>query len=278
MKNWLLGKDPDAGKDWRQEETGTTEDEVFGWHHRLDGHEFEQAPGVGDGQGGLACFSPWACKELDTTEQLNWTETRELLRRARPRVGAQRWGTGFSEHSWGALRPSLDTGTVQRKGRCLDDAWVSSETKGNFETQQRRGIRILWSYLSCSSASLLPHTNGWPPLLQSWDSALSTWHCNPPLEGWSPALSWEWLRAETDLTHLCNLNGWHTMSYPVTTTWPSTFNLHLAASRKMTTWTSKKQHLLASLYVYKVSLHNFFTQRYKYIYESRQIKKTVWYA
>ena len=69
----LIGKDPDSGKDWRQKK-GTTEDEMVGWHHWLDGHEFEQAPGVGDGQGSLACCSPWGHKELDTTEQLNWTE------------------------------------------------------------------------------------------------------------------------------------------------------------------------------------------------------------
>ena len=73
-KNWLIWKDPDAGKDWRREETGTTEDEMVGCHHWLDGHEFEQAPGVGDGQGGLACCSPWGQKELDTTEWLNWIE------------------------------------------------------------------------------------------------------------------------------------------------------------------------------------------------------------
>ena len=59
VKNWLLGKDPDAGKHWRQEEKGITEDEMVGWHHQLNGHEFEQAPGVGDGQGSLACCSPW---------------------------------------------------------------------------------------------------------------------------------------------------------------------------------------------------------------------------
>ena len=73
-KNWLTGKDSDAGKDWRQEEKGTTEDEMVGWHHRLDVHEFEQAPGVGDGQGSLACCSPWGHKESDMTEQLNWIE------------------------------------------------------------------------------------------------------------------------------------------------------------------------------------------------------------
>ena len=73
-KNWLVGKDPDAGKDWRQEEKGMPEDEMVGWHHQLDGHEFEQALGVGDGQGRLVYCSPWGCKELDMTEWLNWTE------------------------------------------------------------------------------------------------------------------------------------------------------------------------------------------------------------
>ena len=71
-KNWLIVKDPDAGKDWRQEEKGMTEDEIVGWPHQLNGHEFEQAPGVGDGQGGLVCCSPWGCKESHTMEQLNW--------------------------------------------------------------------------------------------------------------------------------------------------------------------------------------------------------------
>ena len=70
VKSQLIRKDPDAGKDWRQEEKGTTEDEVVGWHHWRDGHEFEQAPGVGDGQGSLLCCSPWGCIELDTTEWL----------------------------------------------------------------------------------------------------------------------------------------------------------------------------------------------------------------
>ena len=74
LKNWLIGKDPDAGKDWRQEEKGTTEDEMVGWHHWFDGHEFEQAPWVDDRQGVLACCFPWGHKESDTTERLNWTE------------------------------------------------------------------------------------------------------------------------------------------------------------------------------------------------------------
>ena len=65
VKSWLNRKDPDAGKDWRQEEKGTTEDEMVGWHHRLNGHEFEQTPGDGEGQGTLACCNPWGCKESD---------------------------------------------------------------------------------------------------------------------------------------------------------------------------------------------------------------------
>ena len=74
VTNWFIGKDPDAGKDWRWEEKGTTEDEMVGWHHQPNGHEFEQAPEVGDGQESLAGCSLWGHKKLDTTEQLNWTE------------------------------------------------------------------------------------------------------------------------------------------------------------------------------------------------------------
>ena len=74
VKSWLTGKDSDAGRDWAQKENGTTEDEMAGWQHWLDGHEFEWTLGVGDGQGGLACCSPWGRKESDMTERLNWTE------------------------------------------------------------------------------------------------------------------------------------------------------------------------------------------------------------
>ena len=72
-KSWLIWKDPDAGKDWGQEEKGTTEDEMIGWHHQHNGHEFGWTLGVGDGQGSLACCSSWGHKESDMTEWLNWT-------------------------------------------------------------------------------------------------------------------------------------------------------------------------------------------------------------
>ena len=68
---WLIGKDLDARKDWGQEEKGATEDDIVGWHHWLNGHEFEQTQGDREGQGGLVCCSPWACKELDTNERVN---------------------------------------------------------------------------------------------------------------------------------------------------------------------------------------------------------------
>ena len=78
-KSWLVGKDSDAGRDWGQEEKGTTEDEMAGWHHWLDGHEFGWTPGDDDRQGGPACCNSWGSKESDTTEQLNWTELRNVM-------------------------------------------------------------------------------------------------------------------------------------------------------------------------------------------------------
>ena len=74
VKSWLIGKDSDAGRDWGREEKGTTEDEMAGWHHWLDGRESEWTAGLGAGQGGLACCDSWGCKESDKTERLNWTE------------------------------------------------------------------------------------------------------------------------------------------------------------------------------------------------------------
>ena len=77
VKSWLIGKDSDAGRDWGQEEKGTTEDEMAGWHHWLDGRESEWTPGVGDGQGGLACCDSWGRKESDTTKRLIWCDLLE---------------------------------------------------------------------------------------------------------------------------------------------------------------------------------------------------------
>ena len=77
-KNWFTGNYSDAGKDWGQKEKAMTEDEMVGWHHWLDGHEFERSPGIGDRQGSLACYSPWGHKQLDMTEQLKWTDVMNM--------------------------------------------------------------------------------------------------------------------------------------------------------------------------------------------------------
>ena len=115
-KNWLTGKDRDAVKDWREEETGTTENVTVGWHHRLDGQEFEQALGGGDGQGSLVCCSPWGPKESDMTEWLNWI----LLRT----------GSDSSFHFWRSLFTLTNwSDTVE---------WADSEQLSGLTTQVSR--------------------------------------------------------------------------------------------------------------------------------------------
>ena len=99
-KNWLLRKVPDAGKDWRQEEKGTTEDEMVEWHHWLNGHEFEQALGGGDRQESLVCCSPWVCKELDTTEWLNWTELNSKVDGCYSFFQLHSWFVGRKPSTW----------------------------------------------------------------------------------------------------------------------------------------------------------------------------------
>ena len=85
VKSWLTGKDPDAGRDWRQEEKGTTEDEMVGWHHQLDGHEFGWPPGVGDGQGGLACCDSWVAKnQMWLSVWTELTDVKDLVRSSQP--------------------------------------------------------------------------------------------------------------------------------------------------------------------------------------------------
>ena len=93
-KSWLIGKDPDAGRDWGQEEKGTTEDEMAGWHHQLDGQEFRWTPGVGDGRGGLACCGSWGHKKSDRTEWVNWTEL------SAAKVGVRKQWRGRHKRQW----------------------------------------------------------------------------------------------------------------------------------------------------------------------------------
>ena len=103
VKRWLIRKDPDAGKDWRQEEKETTENQMVGWHHWLKGHEFEQALGDGEGKGVLACCSPWCHKELDMTEWLNNNnQLREICSLKRSLLAIGWWmHLGQNKNGWG---------------------------------------------------------------------------------------------------------------------------------------------------------------------------------
>ena len=129
VKIWLIGKDPDAGKDWRQEEKGTTEGKMVRWHHWLDGYDFEQAPGVGDGQGSLACYRPWGCKELDTIEQLNWTLHQNI------------WDMGYwGEEKW---PPPKDFASFSGEMACL----FSLYTRLLYHVRQKYNLIIVFTWI-----------------------------------------------------------------------------------------------------------------------------------
>ena len=130
VKSCLIGKDPDAGRDWGQEEKGTTENEMAGWHHWLDGHESEWTPGVGDGQGGLACCNSWGHKELDTTEQLNWTEALWSEKAMAPQSSTFAWKIPWME----------EPGGPQSMGSLIvGQDWVTSLSLFTFMHWRRKG-------------------------------------------------------------------------------------------------------------------------------------------
>ena len=125
-KSWLTGKDPDAGKDWRQEEKGMTADEMVGWHHRLNGHEFEQAPGDSEGQGSLVCCSPWVAK--NRTQLSDWTATKpSLLYRISIRHRLLLYG--WCHFIWKGITTLLDMEKVSLKGKYFICEVCSSFTK-----------------------------------------------------------------------------------------------------------------------------------------------------
>ena len=127
VKSWLIGKDPDAGKDWGQEEKGTTEDEIVGWHCRLNGHGFGWTLGVSDGQGGLVCCGSWGRKELDMTERLNWTKLsmRQVVRLGQKESNAWRlfFGGGCEEVAVVSQDESYPP-------CCCQEAWASFGKSG----------------------------------------------------------------------------------------------------------------------------------------------------
>ena len=139
-KNWLIEKDPDAGKDWRQEEKRATEDEMDGWPHQFNGHEFEQAPKVDDGQGSLVCCSPWGCKELDTTELLNW---------ARNSPGNNSYVVSYPQLDWG----NAQTGTLACVSLKLT---LQSLRMGSSTSKNARCPQWPCPLLPCCSAPIAP--------------------------------------------------------------------------------------------------------------------------
>ena len=125
-KSWLIGKDSDAGRNWGQEEKGVTEDEMAEWHHWLDGRESGWTPGVGDGQGGLACYDSWGHEELDRTEQLKWTDL----------TWTWDWLQNFTEKTH-----CQNKTTVEWEGRESQDIWLKNPVPN-----QATVVLILWKF------------------------------------------------------------------------------------------------------------------------------------
>ena len=150
-KSWLFGKDPDAGKDWRQEK-GTSEDEMVEWHHRLDGHEFEETPGVGDGQGGLVCCSPWGGKVSDTTERLNWPKSWGRARKPgeppRAAIGRRDCQSALSSACPASLpRPVLPDLDLRPPG-----SWSPSANSLRVSIRREAALSAANTRLACASA------------------------------------------------------------------------------------------------------------------------------
>ena len=136
MKSWLIGKDSDAGRDWGQEEKGTIEDEMAGWHHWLDGHESEWTPGVGDGLEGLVCCNSWGHKESDMTEGLNWTEL-SIMKKIKCETWWRRVASGEQKawSGWGKRQSFEGQGEYSFRQRYqLSTKTLRKETSfGNFQ-------------------------------------------------------------------------------------------------------------------------------------------------
>ena len=158
-KSWLIGKDSDAGRDWGQEEKGMTEDEMAGWHHRLDGCESEWTLGVGDGQGGLAYCHSWGRKESDTTERLNWTE---LMRsKKEPKLEFSHSVTSGGQNTGVSVLASFLPKNTQDWFPFEWTGWISLQSKGHsrvFSNATVQKPQFFGAQLSSQSNSHI-HTN-----------------------------------------------------------------------------------------------------------------------
>ena len=141
VKNQLIGKDPDAGKNWGQEEKGTKEDEMVGWHHQLNGHEFKWIPGDTEGQASLACCCPWGCKESDTTEWPNNTnegKCHEPLENSR-----EEWLVLFMHEGWGTFHRTQEDSILKRPVRMQPVLGYYRIRKG---TYKGAGWQVHWGW------------------------------------------------------------------------------------------------------------------------------------
>ena len=171
VKSWLIGKYPDAGKDWGQEEMGTMEDEMVGWYHRLNGHGFGWTLGIGDGQEGLACYASWGRKESDTTEWLNWIE--------RNRGGFVRFvQIGCWEHRSGRIKDAyrslevLDTEGRAQPFLHRRQGWLVGEELLKHPDGE-------WMPPESSDWSHLPKSNNWHMSPSSWTPSYLSLHSTP---------------------------------------------------------------------------------------------------
>ena len=183
-KSWLIGKDSDAGRDWGQEEQGTTEDEMVGWHHGLDGRESEWTPGVGDGQGGLACCDSWGRKESNTTERLNWLTTLkrissvyggDMRHTSKSREREIKWAWRILQNMWQKQSvmsqypwiPYISSFPCRRR-KPPEKFWPMSRSKAKWECIQEDGAFDYVKY----GASMLG-TENWLRNLAMWRPLLS---------------------------------------------------------------------------------------------------------
>ena len=168
VKSWLIRKDPDAGRDWGQENKGTTEDEMAGWHHWLDGHESEWTPGVGDGQGGLECCDSWGRKESDTTERLTWSDLCILEKAMAPHSSTVAWKIPWMEEpgrlqSMGSRRVGHDWATSlsrigEGNGNPLQCSCLENPRDGGAWWAAVYGVALSWTRLKRLS-SIYIHTS-----------------------------------------------------------------------------------------------------------------------
>ena len=178
VKSWLIGKYFDVGRDWGQEEKGTTENEMAGWYHRLNGRESEWTLGVGDGQGGLVCCDSWGCKESDTTERLNWTELNWKL---------QMLCEYYSFKSWQLFNFAITCSWLLSNVNCLCFLWFFFLTRAYMVScfSHVQLCVILWT-VACQAPLSMGFTRQlhWSGLPFPSPGDLP----NPGLEPWSPAL------------------------------------------------------------------------------------------